>query len=391
MTDSNMSEAAARKMEAGDLASFLGTNDIFVRLPRRLRMKSLSPWVSASLLLPTAPSATIAAEAQDTVSVSGEVSCGECVIALDTVVVIGGFDGPGLHVLTHLSRVAVDSRGRIVVMASQFPEISVFDSTGAFIRTVGRAGEGPGEYQFITHLAAGFGSISVFDHMGRTLLNHDFSVARVDRFPGTTTGGFVADADRVVFTADVPTQALVGHTLHVLSSAGDMASFGGHDRVYTNWTSEQPSAVTGNADTAWVLHKYPNRLARWLLRPRPMVSKVFDRMVLEFDKHDQELWPRSYNRGIMLDANGLWILWSAPDPKWTPQKLDRDYQPRAPPKALTDSWLDLVDPATGSTLARYQTDEAIIGFASGSRYVVLYRESEAGVPSITLLSLTVSR
>lgn len=386
-----MSETPEPKREDGDLHFFLDTNRIFVGLLRRLRMKRIRLWVGASLLLPTASYGAIAAAAQDTVSVSGAVSCGECVITLDTVVVIGAFDGPGLHVVTHLSRVAVDSHGRIVVVASQFPEISVFDSTGAFIRTVGRGGEGPGEYDFITHLAAGFGYISVFDHLGHTLLDHDFKVVRVDRFSGTTTGGFVADADRIVFTADVPTQALVGHTLHILSSTGEMTSLGGHDRLYTRWNSERLSAVTGNAETAWVLHKYPNRLTRWDLRPKPMVSKVFDRVTADFDKHDQELWPRPYNRGIMLDANGLWILWSAPDPQWTPQKLGRDYQPRAPPNTLTDSWLDLVDPATGSTLARYQTDEAIIGFANGSRYVVLYRESEAGVPSITLLSPTVSR
>ena len=364
---------------------------IFVRLMGGPRMKRLSPWISASLLLPVAHCTTISAWAQDTVSVSGEVSCRDCVIALDTVVVIGGVDGPGLHVVTHLSRVAVDSRGRIVVVASQFPELSVFDSTGAFIRTVGRWGEGPGEYQFITHLAAGFGYIHVFDHLGHTSLDHDFSVVRVDRFPGTTTGGFVADADQIVITADVPTQALVGHTLHILSSSGAMTSVGGHNRLYTSWTSERLSAVTGNAETAWVLHKYPNRLTRWDLGPEPMVSKVFDRVTGEFDKHDQELWPRSYNRGIMLDANGLWILWSAPDPQWTPRKLGRDYQPVAPRSTLTDSWLDLVDPTTGHTLARYRTDETLVGFANGSPYVILYRESEAGVPSITLVHPRVSR
>lgn len=390
MTDSDM-DRAAEKREGSDPACSLGTIGIFVRMMNRPRKKWLAPLTRALLLLPVAHSATINASAQDTISVSGEVSCGDCVIALDTVVVIGGSDGPGLHVVTHLSRVAVDSQGRIVVVAFQFPEMSVFDSSGAFVRTVGRGGEGPGEYQFITHLAAGFGYIHVFDHLGHTLLDQDFGVVRVDRFPGTTTGGFVADAGRVVFTADVPTQAMVGHTLHILSLSGDMTSAGGHNRLYTRWTSERLSAVTGNAETAWVLHKYPNRITRWDLDPVPVVSRVFERVIEEFDKHDPELWPQSYNRAAMLDANGLWVLWSAPDPQWTPQKLGHDYQPLAPPKTLTDSWLDLVDPATGSTLARYRTDEAMIGFANGSRYVVLYRESEAGVPSITLLSPTVSR
>ena len=393
MTDPGMVEFAKKKRADKGLGSIVSvqTDGVFVRSLGRAQMKWIAPLARASLLLPFIHSATIGAWAQDTVSVSGEISCGDCVIALDTVAVIGGLDGPGLHVVTHLSRVAVDSRGRIVVVASQFPELSVFDSTGTFIRAVGRWGEGPGEYQIITHLAAGFGYIHVFDHLGHTLLNQDFDVVRVDRFPGKTTGGFVADEQRVVFTADVPTRAMVGHTLHILNSSGDMTSVGGHDRLYTRWTSERLSAVTGNAKTAWVLHKYPNRITRWNLGPDPVVSKVFERTIAEFDKHDQELWPKSYNRAAMLDANGLWILWSAPDPRWTPRKLGRDYEPVAPPDMLTDSWLDLIDPDTGSTLARYRTDETIIGFANGSRYVVLYRESEAGVPSITLLSPKVSR
>ena len=391
MIDSDFGEAAEKKNEDRDLACLPATIGIFVPWMYGHRMACVTPWIAASFLLSVAACATRSAWAQDTVSVSGDVSCGHCVVTLDTVAVIGGLDGPGFHVITHLSRVAVDSRGRIVVVAPQFPELSVFDSTGAFIRTVGRGGEGPGEYQFITHLAAGFGYIHVFDHLGRTLMDHDFSVVRVDRFPGTTTGGFVADANRVVFAADVPTQAMVGHTLHVLSSSGDMTSAGGHDRLYTSWTSERLSAVTGNAEIALVLHKYPNRITRWDLVSDPVVSKVFERATAEFDKHDQELWPQSYNRAAMLDANGLWVLWSAPDPEWTPQKLGPDYQPIAPPSTLTDSWLDLVDPTTGSTVARYHTDETLIGFANGSRYVILYRESDAGVPSITLLRPTMSR
>ena len=95
--------------------------------------------------------------AQEPEIVSGEVTCGDCVITLDTVVTIGGLDGPGLHVVTRYSHVAVDRRGRILVadVRVRQSEISVFDSTGSFLRTVGRQGERPGEYGLISHIGVG--------------------------------------------------------------------------------------------------------------------------------------------------------------------------------------------------------------------------------------------
>ena len=87
--------------------------------------------------------------------VSGQVTCGDCVITLDTVVTIGGLDGPGLHVVGMLSHVAVDRNGRFLIGEARLAEFSVFDSTGKFLRTVGRRGEGPGEYQSIRRIGVG--------------------------------------------------------------------------------------------------------------------------------------------------------------------------------------------------------------------------------------------
>ena len=58
---------------------------------------------------------------------------------------------------------------------------------------------------------------------------------------------------------------------------------------------------------------------------------------------------------------------------------------------LRDSWLDLVDLDTGRTLARYQRDDALGSFASGSRYVVRYEETDAGVPFLHILEPRLSR
>lgn len=61
--------------------------------------------------------------------------------------VVGALDGPAPLVFGEVSRLADDRRGGIYVFDTQVPEIRHFDSTGAFVGTIGRAGEGPGEYE----------------------------------------------------------------------------------------------------------------------------------------------------------------------------------------------------------------------------------------------------
>jgi len=64
----------------------------------------------------------------------------------------------------------------------------------------------------------------------------------------------------------------------------------------------------------------------------------------------------------------------------------------APDDEVYDGWLDLVDPATGRTLARHHQDDAIRGgFAEGSSNLVVYHENEAGVPFLRFLKPRLSR
>ena len=326
----------------------------------------------------------ISLSAQDTLIVSGEASCEDCVIILDTVATIGGLEGSGLHVVARGAIVAVDRLGRILVGNHMYSEISVFDSTGVFLRTVGRAGEGPGEFDILLHIDAGPQYVHVFDSRGRTLFDYDFRVVRIDRFGGQVGNSFVTDGDDVVFTGDVRTVASVGHPLHILRTTGELISAGGDGRVFRSMTAEQLSPVTGDARNAWVVHSYPNRVTRWELAGSFRPAMVFDRAIGEFDRHDQNLSPKPRNHGAILDADGLWILWSGPDPRWKPVKEPRG-QLSVPRELRLDSWLDLVDPLTGRTLARYRDDYVLSRVANGSRYLVRYRESEMGIVYMTLV------
>lgn len=88
---------------------------------------------------------------------------------------IGVLDGPIHLIFGEVTRMAEDRRGGIYVLDAQVPEIRHFDREGRFLGTVGRAGEGPGEYQ---PLSLGM----VVDSAG-VLFMHDWSnSSRLVRF-----------------------------------------------------------------------------------------------------------------------------------------------------------------------------------------------------------------
>lgn len=332
--------------------------------------------------------------AQQPERVSGEVTCAECVITLDTVVTIGGLDGPGLEFISPFSRVAVDQRGRILVWEAREAEIAVFDSTGIYLQTIGGRGVGPGEYQSISHIGVGPRYIHVFEYYkGRTMLDHDFRVVRTDWFPAQVRSAAVLSDDVVVFVADVPTPEAVGHKLHILRPSGELASYGYDGGLYspehTSWATI--TDVAGRDGTVWAVPMEANRIIRWDLTPEPKIGRVYDRRVAEFDEGGDGFSQATIG-SPMLDDRGLWLVWHTADPDWE--------GPPPPPEArlssidlnqLRDGWLDLVDPATGRTLARDHQDGVYIGFDGGFRYLVGYEETEAGVPFLHLLEPRLSR
>ena len=90
--------------------------------------------------------------------------------------------------------------------------------------------------------------------------------------------------------------------------------------------------------------------------------------------------------GIMKDDRGLWIVWNSRDPEWTERRAPMSPPPfSVPPRRVWEGRVELVDPATGLTLARHRSDGFIKGAADGSRYLVGYYETNGGVPYFTCL------
>lgn len=60
---------------------------------------------------------------------------------------IGVDDGDGPELFGRIADIAVDAYGRIYILEGQAQEIRVFDADGTYLRTIGRKGGGPGEFQ----------------------------------------------------------------------------------------------------------------------------------------------------------------------------------------------------------------------------------------------------
>jgi hypothetical protein len=94
---------------------------------------------------------------------------------LVTDLVIGTADGDDTEIFGKVADIAVDTRGRIYVLDSGYDRVQSYDSSGRYIQTIGRDGEGPGEFSRPTAIAvdksnslyvADRSCVSVFDADG---------------------------------------------------------------------------------------------------------------------------------------------------------------------------------------------------------------------------------
>lgn len=318
---------------------------------------------------------------------------------MDTVLTLGGLDGPGTHLVSRDSRIAVDQRGRLLLTALR-PVIAVFDSTGTFVQEIGGAGEGPGEYVAITHVNVGPKFIHVFDpDRGRTLLDAAHRFVRLDRFPNEVNGSATTESGTVVFGGDLRSPESIGHHLHLLDARGELRSYGWNGEVYKALVRRH-YAVAANDSLAWLIESGSGRIEEWALLPEPKLRRVVNRFVEEFDREKPPPWPEfripsAFNMDARLDERGLWVLWATPDPEWGVRTNDAEVADRwdqeVPPQAISDGVLDLVDPETLRTVARYRSDLLFSDFAQGSDMILAYEETEAGVPWLHLLRPTLVR
>lgn len=103
---------------------------------------------------------------------------------------IGTAEGDGPDALTDVHDLAVDGAGRLYVLQRIAKSVHVFDSTGRFVRAIGRSGRGPGEFEFPTGMALdAAGRLWVVDPQNGRFTAFD-SAGRLLRAPRRELGGY---------------------------------------------------------------------------------------------------------------------------------------------------------------------------------------------------------
>ena len=94
-------------------------------------------------------------------------------LATEPALSIGLLDGPDEFLFGDIESVGRDPSGNVVVADEQALEIRVFDPTGGYLRSVGREGEGPGEFLDLT------GAWTLADG---SIVTVDYRLDRITRF-----------------------------------------------------------------------------------------------------------------------------------------------------------------------------------------------------------------
>lgn len=143
-------------------------------------------------------------ERTDSAGVSIVTSHGGDVAApftLEKILELGGADsGPEAFVRIHPTSIGADEAGNLYVLDAGTFTVTVFDRQGAVVRSFGRQGGGPGEFDFPTDLAvAPDGTVGVYDFGFRGLVRFtsDGTPLPALEMPGTTRK-FVMHGDRVI-------------------------------------------------------------------------------------------------------------------------------------------------------------------------------------------------
>ncbi len=342
---------------------------------------SLTPYLLIAALTVATDSPLVAQDA------SSEPACGTCAIRLDTVATLGSLDGPGASAISAFATVAVDGAGRILVASRiRSDHFAVFDSAGRYLSSVGRSGEGPGEYRFISGLAAGPRYLHVVDdEQGRrTMLTYGFSVVRTDRLPGHIWSSAALASDALVLAATLPGARDAGPSVHVLHTDGVLIRLAASHEV----EPDHPTAlhVHADAETFWTAADRRYELTEWDARvggPRRVVTMAAH----WFDDENPEAFPRSLLLGVVSVGDTLWVVGRAPDAARTERSVPgRD--PSVPiddPIRIWDGVLDAVDARTGTRLAHIRVDAPFLGSVSGGDLIAQYGEDGLGVPFIHVI------
>lgn len=342
---------------------------------------SVTTWtrVSVALLSTSLAASVVHSQASAAaVSIPDRVTCPRCEIRVAPVLVLG--DTSGLGELPQPARqVLLDDRGRYFVSFASQAGPLVFNSRGRIQGSIGRAGDGPGEFRTMLIASAARDTAWVFDGVNARLsaMRYDgttWKFATSWQRPGMPIVPFAVErlpTGTLVMNGMIATPERIGFPLHAVDTTGAIRSFG------SSTPAVRPGAPAlgirklwpASGGGVWVAHVTRFQLERYDAASH--LTGQWSRAVDWFIPHDgsrqlgpAEPPPSPRLSAIAEDAQGLvWVLASVPDPRYreafapnmSPGRIDivnRDL--------LSDTVIEVYDLRAGTLVATKRIPQALI-------------------------------
>ena len=295
------------------------------------------------------------------------------------MVTFGDAEGPGfIGKPTDVDR--RDSGDWVVVDQLNPTEIKFFSSDGEWIRTLGRKGSGPGEYQLAYFVRVLPGdSLGVYDFLQNrfTVYSPELEVCRTITTEIRAKRFELLGDGRIVFASNHFTRKSIGLPLHLINASGKLERSFGADppiRDVSARNSHFRSISPTVRSTVWAapLHRYV--LEEWTLEGDRV--RYFERNVPWLDPRDRygsasdpEHPPRPEIIDIHEDERGLlWVAVTLPDAEWK-EAFEEGTDPYGRPamrvedhNKYEDPRIEVIDPEKGLVLGSVTIDESARSF-----------------------------
>jgi hypothetical protein len=324
------------------------------------------------------------------IDASSGPSCRKCSIELTRVVSLGRRNDAEFPTFRTISTVVRDRAGGYVVKSgSSETSILVYGPTGSLLRTLGRAGGGPGEYRSIDAIAAGLADSVLVYHSGLrlTVLTPELQFGRIETLPEIVVGLGVPFPDgsmMIPYLGHLPPRP--GLPLHMVSPDGQfIRSFGAeHPQIDPRCAvcsrrfvtaSVQPGTFWSHPINAYVLEKWDTagKLERrisvigspwfrsWADRSRTTASPLYVRPVPELRSLFEDQQRRLWVTGVVAAAD--WHEEAPPEVRLPTDNRGRLPAEHALPRILDGKYttqVDVLDPASRRVVATARFEHVVL-------------------------------
>jgi hypothetical protein len=311
------------------------------------------------------------AVAQSPETVTLESCRGECGLSLVLEAEYGDDTGPGMIDLTGFVMAYRDASKRTYIIGKPIDNVLVFDSSGLFLRRIGRTGSGPGEFEDGASLVVtGDGEFSVLDRDRSVVLNFEYT----GRLRGETrpVGGWYPygvdtyhwEGPWVVHVATLNTPDRAGYPLHLVNvETGEIGrSFGSTTGELELGGAPVPQVAIASDRRVWMVRRPGHRyeIGLWDGNERQLLLRrdapwFPDRPDDAPRPHGLEDMPTPAISELVAGDSLLWVRGSVADERWREASYrDRD--------GRFDHVLEVIDPRSNRVVGSQRFDRAFSHF-----------------------------